>query len=173
MQSPIYTATQIAAQLQLLPHPEGGFYKETYRSTGSIPQSALAGFNGSRSYGTGIYFMLTGGNFSAFHRIKSDELWHFYDGSVCQVHVIHLDGTYQQINLGRDIAAGQVYQALVPAGAWFASHCIASADDAYSLVGCTVSPGFDFADFEMATRNALISAYPQHSQIITALTRLG
>lgn len=89
------------------------------------------------------------------------------------MHVIHLDGRYEQINLGRDIAAGQVYQAVVPAGAWFASRCAADGNDAYSLVGCTVSPGFDFADFEMATRDGLIAAYPQHSQIITALTRLG
>lgn len=161
---------ELATQLQLQPHPEGGFYKEVYRSVGVIPQAALGnGFSGERNYSTSIYFMLVGGNFSAFHRIKSDELWHFYDGDSCHVYVIHLNGELEIIRLGKDIANGEVYQAVVPAGAWFASECSNSAG--YSLTGCTVSPGFDFADFEMTERDSLINEYPKYIDIITRLTR--
>jgi predicted cupin superfamily sugar epimerase len=161
---------ELATQLQLQPHPEGGYYKEVYRSAGTIPQAALGTeFSGDRNYSTGIYFLLTGSNFSAFHRIKSDELWHFYDGDMCKVYVIHLNGELEIIRLGRNIANGEVYQAVVPAGAWFASEC--SNPNGYSLTGCTVSPGFDFADFEMAERDSLINQYPQHAEEIKKLTR--
>lgn len=162
------TADQLAQQLQLLPHPEGGYYKEVYRSEGTIQLPEP--FNGVRNHCTSIYFMLTGTNFSAFHRIKSDELWHFYEGAVCEVYVIHLNGELEVIRLGRDIANGEVYQGVVPAGAWFASCCTAA--DGYSLLGCTVSPGFDFVDFEMAERDALLQAYPQHKTVIEKLTRV-
>lgn len=164
------TAEQLAQQLQLLPHPEGGFYKEVYRSAGTVAQIALGNnFTGGRNYCTSIYFMLTGNNFSAFHRIKSDELWHFYDGDSCEVFVIHLNGELEIIRLGRAITNGEVYQAVVPAGAWFASRC--SNANGFTLTGCTVSPGFDFADFEMAEREALIKQYPQHEAVISQLTR--
>lgn len=164
------TADELAQQLQLLPHPEGGYYKEVYRSAGIIPQAVLGGtFSGERNYCTGIYFMLTGSNFSAFHRIKSDELWHFYDGDSCEVSVIHLNGQLEVIRLGRNIVAGEVYQAVVPAGAWFASRCTNA--DGFTLTGCTVSPGFDFADFEMAEREVLLQQYPQHKTVIEKLTR--
>lgn len=164
-----YTPQLLAELLHLQPHPEGGFYKELYRSEGTIPHGALTGFGGDRNYATGIYFMLTGTNFSAFHRIKSDELWHFYYGDACEVHVINTNGAHEVIRLGSDIINGEVFQAVVPAGAWFASRCTNAVG--YSLVGCTVSPGFDFADFEMAERNALIAEYPQHAEIIKELTR--
>ncbi len=161
---------EIAKQLGLQPHPEGGYYKEVYRSAGVIQQAAIDGvFSGDRNYATSIYFMLVGGNFSAFHRIKSDELWHFYDGDACTVYVIHLNGEFEAIRLGRDIANGEVYQAVVPAGAWFASEC--SNPEGFSLTGCTVSPGFDFADFEMAEREGLIKEYPQYAEVINRLTR--
>lgn len=161
---------EIAKQLGLQPHPEGGYYKEVYRSVGVIQQAAIDGvFSGDRNYATSIYFMLVGGNFSAFHRIKSDELWHFYDGDACTVYVIHLNGEFEAIHLGRDIANGEVYQAVVPAGAWFASEC--SNPEGFSLTGCTVSPGFDFADFEMAEREGLIKEYPQYAEVINRLTR--
>lgn len=161
---------EIAKQLGLQPHPEGGYYKEVYRSAGVIQQATMSGiFSGDRNYATSIYFMLVGGNFSAFHRIKSDELWHFYDGDACTVYVIHLNGEFEAIRLGRDIASGEVYQAVVPAGAWFASECVNP--NGFSLTGCTVSPGFDFADFEMAEREGLIKEYPQHAEVINRLTR--
>lgn len=166
----ILSQEDILNNLQLLPHPEGGFYKEVYRSAGTIPQSALPGFGGNRNYCTGIYFMLTGDNFSAFHRIKSDELWHFYHGDACEVVVIHANGELEIIRLGSDISNGEVFQAVVPAGAWFGSRC--ANKKGYTLVGCTVAPGFDFADFEMAERDALQQHYPQHEEIIKQLTRL-
>jgi predicted cupin superfamily sugar epimerase len=170
MQALQHTADSLAKALNLLPHPEGGYYKEVYRSAGIIPHSVIGNdFTGDRNYATGIYFMLKGTNFSAFHRIKSDELWHFYDGDPCHVYVIHLNGELQVIKLGRDIANGEVYQAVVPAGAWFASKCANA--KGFALVGCTVSPGFDFADFEMAERAALITEYPALTQVIQMLTR--
>lgn len=167
----MHSIEDLVAQLQLQPHPEGGYYKEVYRSAGTIPQAALGNaFTGDRNYCTGIYFLLTGSNFSAFHRIKSDELWHFYDGDMCRVYVIHLNGELEVIRLGKDIANGEVYQAVVPADAWFASEC--SNPNGYSLTGCTVSPGFDFADFEMAKRESLISQHPNCVDVITKLTRI-
>lgn len=160
----------IVKELNLLPHPEGGFYKETYRSTGNIPQSALNEFSGDRSYCTGIYFLLTSNNFSAFHRIKQDEMWHYYDGSPLYVHIIDKQGIYTRHEVGKDFSKGQKPQLVVPAGAWFASSV--KETNTYSLVGCTVAPGFDFEDFELAIREKLISEFPEHKNIITSLTRI-
>ena len=155
-------------QYQLLPHPEGGYYKETYRSTEHIPHAALAQhFSGSRSFSTAIYFLLLKDLFSAFHRIQSDECWHFYEGASLHVHVLHLNGNYELISLGRNSAKGEVYQAIVPAGAWFASESIGE----YSFVGCTVAPGFDFADFELARAANLKADYPDHEKLIERLCR--
>jgi predicted cupin superfamily sugar epimerase len=152
----------------LLPHPEGGFYKENYVAAEQIPQAALpARFTGDRSFSTAIYFLITAGNFSAFHRIKSDECWHFYEGNPLLVHVINTDGTYQLIKLGANAKNGEVYQAIVPAGAWFASESLGE----YSFVGCTVAPGFDFTDFELADKNALMSLYPEQRALIERLCR--
>lgn len=156
-------------KLELLDHPEGGYYKEVYRSNGIIPQSSLKGFEGERNYCTSIYFLLTSENFSAFHRLKQDEIWHFYQGSPLFVHVIDQEGKYKKYIVGLDIENGEVPQLVVPAGCWFAS----SVDDLekYSFVGCTVAPGFDFKDFELAERESLSNEYPQHKDIIHQLTR--
>lgn len=152
------------------PHPEGGWYKETYRSTFSIAAGALpAQFGGARSCCTAIYFLLEQGQFSAFHRIKSDELWHFYAGDALEVFVIDHSGQLRIIRLGSNTDRGEVFQAVVEAGCWFASR--PAAGSAYSLVGCTVAPGFDFADFEMAAQQPLMNQYPQHSEIIRQLCR--
>ncbi len=157
-------------KLELQPHPEGGYFKEVYRCKEEIQGNALpAGFEGSRNIATSIYFMLTAGNFSAFHRIKSDETWHFYTGEAITVSVIHPNGKFEEIHLGSNPEAGEVFQATVPAHAWFASSL--RKDEGYSLVGCTVAPGFDFRDFEMAKRDKLINEYPQHRSIIEKLTR--
>lgn len=162
---------QLIKSLDLLPHPEGGFYKETYRSEGFISKNALPNpFNGDRSYCTGIYFLLTSNTFSAFHRIKQDEMWHFYDGGTLLVHVITPEGVYYTINLGKNFENGEVPQAVVPAGCWFGA-TVKNQED-YSLVGCTVSPGFDFEDFELAKQNELSQIFPQHHSIIKALTRI-
>jgi predicted cupin superfamily sugar epimerase len=157
-------------KLRLEPHPEGGYFRQTYRSSVTIAREALpAGFAGARAASTAIYFLLEGKNFSAFHRLNSDEMWHFYEGDPLIVHVIEPDGKYFSILLGRDLDAGQVLQAVVPAGCWFASHV---ADwNSFVLVGCTVAPGFDFADFEMGKREELVRAYPQHRELIERLAR--
>ncbi|TAD91801.1 MAG: cupin domain-containing protein [Bacteroidetes bacterium] len=157
---------KLVAHYGLLPHPEGGFYKETYRSpTGMLP----AGFPSHRPYATAIYFLLTAQHFSAFHRIASDEVWHFYEGDGLHVHMIAPNGDYSLLQLGPDAAAGQVYQAVVPAGYWFASGVAVGGH--YAFVGCTVAPGFCFEDFELANRQQLIESYPQHAALIGQFTR--
>jgi len=126
-------------------------------------------FGADRCFSSAIYFLLTKNSFSAFHRIKSDELWHFYSGGALLVHVIYPDGEYQLLKLGSSMQNGEVFQAVVPAGCWFASECAPGVD--YSFAGCTVSPGFDFADFEMAEAEKLIKEYPRFQALITRLTR--
>ena len=161
---------RIVEQLDMLPHPEGGFYKENYRSIGSIPKESMSeGFSGDRSYSTAIYFLLTSDNFSAFHRIKQDEIWHFYGGSPLYVHTIDGTGEYRRYTVGMELSQGESPQLVVPAGCWFASNV--KEQNSYSLVGCTVAPGFDFDDFELADKNKLIQRYPEHSVIIDELTR--
>jgi uncharacterized protein len=142
--------------LGLSPHPEGGYYRVTYKSELMIA---------NRSASTAIYFLLHGRDFSAFHRIASDELWHFYAGSALVVYVIDPDGSYSELHLGND----GVFQGVVKAGCWFASRLKDAAS--FALVGCTVAPGFDFADFELAARSELVHAYPQHQRLIEELTR--
>jgi uncharacterized protein len=157
-------------KLNLIPHPEGGYYRETYRSELSIAREALPPqFTGPRLVSTAIYFLLEKENFSAFHRLRSDELWHFYAGSPITVHVIDPDGGYSEILLGSDPDAGEVLQAAVKAGRWFASHVRDS--KGFALAGCTVAPGFDFADFEMGKRAELVRFYPRHRKLIESLTR--
>ena len=157
-------------KLQLEKHPEGGFFRETYRATERIPLQGLPSrFSGERCLSTGIYFLIAEGEFSAFHRIKSDEMWHFYKGESLEVYVIQPDGSLEIIKLGNNPARGEVLQAVVPANCWFASRVVEP--EGYALVGCTVSPGFDFVDFELAQRAQLASAYPAHAPLISALTR--
>lgn len=163
------TDAELIAFYGLLPHAEGGFYKETYRSGESIARTALPGrFTGYRAFSTAIYFLLQQGQFSAFHRIKSDEAWHFYAGGVLNIYVIHPDGELELIRLGNNITDGEIFQAIVPAGCWFASK---PEDGDFSFVGCTVAPGFDFADFELAPAVALSAAFPQYAALIRSLTR--
>jgi uncharacterized protein len=157
-------------KLQLEPHPEGGHFRQTYRSEVVIAREALpAGFSGARAASTAIYFLLDGKNFSAFHRLRSDEVWHFYAGEPLVVHVIEADGDYSRILLGHDLDGGQVLQGVVRAGSWFASHV--ATWNSFSVVGCTVAPGFDFEDFEMGKREELSSRYPQHGELTERLTR--
>ena len=163
-------ATYWVERLRLEPHPEGGYFRQTYRSQVTIAREALpAGFGGARAASTAIYFLLEGKNFSAFHRLRSDEVWHFYVGAPVSVHVIEPPGKYVSITLGSDPDAGQSFQAVVPAGCWFASHV---ADwKSFAVVGCTVAPGFDFEDFDMGKRAELVAEYPQHQEVIQRLTR--
>lgn len=156
--------------LQLLPHPEGGYFKETYRAEESISAEALPKrFTGERSFSTSIYYLLQQGDRSVFHRIKSDECWHFYEGGTLLVHVIENDGNYYCVKLGKDIAAGDTFQFVVPSNTWFASE--PAPGSTFSLTGCTVAPGFDFADFEIADKENLLSTFPQHADIIHRLCK--
>ncbi len=151
-------------------HPEGGYYAETYRSSEQIPLAALPErFSGARSFSTAIYFLLEGHHFSALHRIEADEVWHFYAGDPLEVFVIHPQSrALEIIRLGSDAEAGEVFQAVVPAGAWFGSK--PAAGSSYSLVGCTVAPGFDFDGFELAERETMLAEFAQHRAIIEMLT---
>ena len=161
--------SNIIQKLGLLPHPEGGFYKEVYRSEGKHPFAGTLDFPQQRNYCTSIYFLLTAGNFSAFHRIRSDETWHFYDGQPAQIVEIDLEGKLILTTLGSDLENGQVFQYTVAAGHWFGSSVLGNGD--YSLTGCTVAPGFDFRDFELADRDELLSKYPDHQDVIIKFTR--
>lgn len=165
------TAQKILDYYQLQAHPEGGYYKETYRSEENIKTGlSTAAFPENRSYGTAIYFLLAGGDFSAFHRIKSDEIWHFYAGGPLFIHIINPQGQLTTVTLGSDIAAGQTFQAIVFAGCWFASEPVNK--ESFSFVGCTVAPGFEFEDFELTEENELSALFPQYADLIKRLTRI-
>jgi len=159
----------IIKKLDLKPHPEGGYFKETYRSLGEINKDSLhIDYNGKRNYSTCIYFLLTSETFSAFHKIKQDEIWHFYDGSPITLHTISKTGDHLEHTIGRDFNKGEIPQLVVPGNHWFAASVINKND--YSLVGCTVSPGFDFSDFELPTSKELIAKFPSHKNLITEFT---
>lgn len=162
-------ATYWIEKYQMQAHPEGGYFAETYRSTETIAQSALPGrFTGDRHLSTAIYFLLESHHFSALHRIQSDEVWHFYAGGALEVFVFDTDGHLEIIRLGSDPDKGEVFQAVVPAGYWFASR--PAAGTTYALVGCTVAPGFDFVDFELSTHQTVISTNPAYQTLIQELT---
>ncbi|WP_395017272.1 cupin domain-containing protein [Dongia sp.] len=160
----------IVEQLQLQPHPEGGWFRETYRAAESVVAAALPRrFNGERSISTAIYFLLEAGQCSHLHRIKADEVWHFYAGDPLDVVEIDPAGSLRTTRLG----GGLLYQHVVPAGSWFGAAPAADSrfsPTGFSLVGCTVAPGFDFADFELAGRDALLAEYPRHQDWIRRLT---
>lgn len=160
----------IAKKLELLPHPEGGFYRETYRSEIVMPQEILGEeFSANRNVSTCIYFMLTSDSFSAFHRIKQDEIWHFYRGSALNLYLISPVGEHTVVKIGKEILNEEVPQFVVPAGYWFAAEVCEK--DSYSLIGCTVAPGFDFADFELAEKDKLRKLFPNQEDIIKKLCR--
>lgn len=156
-------------QLALTDHVEGGAFREIYRSSLQFPANALPpGFEAPRAASTSIYFLLQEGQFSAFHRIKSDEIWHFYYGDPLVVYELEPDGRLKEHLLGNDPDKGQQFQCVVKAGNWFASRVQPGSQ--YSLVGCTVAPGFDFADFELADRTVLSKEFPAHRDLIGSLT---
>lgn len=163
------TSAQWIRSLQLAPHPEGGFYREAYRCPEVLHRKVLpARYSGPRAFSTAIYYLLRSRDVSRFHRLASDELWHFYAGSPLTLHVIDPAGHYQAYYLGTEVRYGQQPQLVTKRDHWFA----ATVDRArqYALVGCTVAPGFDFADFEMADRNTLIRLCPEQTILIQRLT---
>jgi predicted cupin superfamily sugar epimerase len=164
------TIDELVRALALAPHPEGGYFRETYRAAEEL--SVLPSrFAGPRSVSTAIYYLLAEDAFSALHRIRSDEVWHFYVGDPLALTVISDGGELRTLVLGTDLAAGHVPQAVVEAGAWFGARLVTPGPSTFALVGCTVAPGFSFDDFELADRDALAARYPQHAETIRALTR--
>jgi predicted cupin superfamily sugar epimerase len=162
------TAADWIEVLQLQAHPEGGYFRENYRAAESVAKSNLPSrFSGERSFSTAIYFLLRSSDRSVFHRIKSDELWHFYDGGPLSIYLLR-DTKLEVRVLGKDVEQGELPQLIIPANCWFGARVNKS--NSFCLCGCTVSPGFDFADFEMANRASLLKEYPQHQQIIEELT---
>jgi predicted cupin superfamily sugar epimerase len=163
-------ANQLIQQYKLQPHPEGGWYKQTYKSNEQIAATALPErFGANRAFSSAIYFLLEQGNFSAFHRIKSDECWHFYAGDPLLIYIIEENGELKIISLANDLEKDQSFQYVVPANCWFASRPASKSE--YCFVGCTVSPGFEFEDFELANATELSAIYPKHKKIIEQLCR--
>ncbi len=159
----------IIEKFDLNRHPEGGYFKETYRSSGSIANENLSTyFTGDRNYSTGIYFLLTSDSFSAFHKINQDEMWHFYLGTTLKLHMISPKGEYSYVLIGNKIIDNEVPQFVVPAQYWFAAEVLEK--NSYAFTGCTVAPGFDFKDFVLPKRKELVDLFPQHEEIITRLT---
>ena len=156
--------------LQLTSHVEGGAFREWYRSELAAPKNLLPpGFAGNRNFCTAIYFLLKEKQFSAFHKIQSDEIWHFYYGDALEIYEIESNGNLLIHHLGANPEKGETFQCVIQAGNWFASRV--AKGGSYSLVGCTVSPGFDFADFELAKRDELIKQFPLHAGLIEELTK--
>lgn len=156
--------------LGLIPHSEGGYYREIYRAEGIIAQAGLPmRYSGGRAYATTIYYLLNSGDVSHLHRLKSDEQWFHIDGSALTIHSIDPDGTYARHHIGKNLRNGERPHAVVPRGCWFGG--TVDAPDSYTLVGCFVAPGFDFDDFELAERDGLLKEFPQHGAVITRLTK--
>lgn len=154
--------------LNLIPHKEGGYFREVYRSNEQILANSLPErFTDDRVFSTAIYFLLEKGDFSTFHKIKSDEIWHFYDGDPVNIHIIDDNGFLTTTKLGLSAENNILPQATITANQWFAAETIGE----FSLVGCTVSPGFDFNDFEIAERNSLVKLHNEHRKIIEQFTR--
>ncbi|WNG35900.1 cupin domain-containing protein [Archangium violaceum] len=154
---------ELVRTLGLAPHPEGGFFREMWRSPVTVETP-----RGTRSVGTAIYYLLPRGTFAAWHRVASDELWHFYDGQVLTMYLLdERQGRMETVTLGRDVAKGERPQVLVPAGVLQAA--LPRGD--YTLCGCTVSPGFDFADWEMPRSEELVARHPEHARLFRLLSR--
>ena len=158
------SAAKWTTALGLEPHPEGGFYRRSYTANCRVSPEYFAA---ARPIASAIYYLLPAAQFSALHRIQSDELWHFYAGGGLNISVITPKGELKILRLGLDLARGEQPQQLVPAGCWFGASV---AHGEYVLVGCTVAPAFDFADFELGKRTELLAMYPQHAEIIEQLT---
>jgi len=157
-------------KLKLTSHVEGGAFRQVYRSELVIPRHSLPLlFQGDRHAATHIYFLLIEGEFSAFHRLAADEAWHFYSGDPLIVYEITHSGRLVMHRLGSDPEKEETFFTIVGAGSWFAS--VLADGGEYALVGCTVAPGFDFADFELADGNLLADQYPEHASLIRRLTR--
>jgi predicted cupin superfamily sugar epimerase len=155
--------------LKLNPHPEGGYYNEFYRSDEKLAADNLPSrYNSERSFGTIIYYLLEENQKSRFHMLKSDEAWHHIDGCTVLIHCISEDGEYSKIKVGKDLAEGELPQVLIPKNTWFAAELMDKSE--FTLVGCTVFPGFEFDDFTLADKKNILNQFPQHKRIIDLFT---
>ena len=155
--------------LKLQTHPEGGYYKEIYRSSEVIPKTGLpARYSKERCFFTSIYYLLRSCDKSSLHHLKSEEIWHFFAGSSLTIFIISPDGELQRFKLGKNIEKKEILQVAVPANHWFGA--LVNRKASYTLIGCTVAPGFDFEDFELADGANLVRKYPAHKEIIKILT---
>jgi len=160
-----FTADYWIEKLNLIKHPEGGYFKEIYRSNEIIDQNHLPErFRGTRCLSTSIYFLLKGDKFSAFHRIKSDEIWHFHAGTALMIYIIDENGELSVLKLGSNYEKEEQFQITIPKESWFAAKVINK--NSFSLVGCTVAPGFDFTDFELGKKDELLQKYSQHKELL-------
>lgn len=154
--------------LDLEHHPEGGYFREVYQSSESIPADVLPErYTGQRAYSTSIYFLLKQGEPSCMHRIQSDEIWHFYAGAGTTLHLIHSDGTYNVMKLGAEPDRDQHFQHIVPASTWFSAEVTAPGE--FSLMGCTVAPGFEFQDFELGRKEQMMDEFPQYRDLFNRM----
>lgn len=155
-------------KLNLQQHPEGGFYAETYRSKDRLHESKLPDrYKSPRVFGTSIHFLLTTESVSNFHRLNSDEIWYFHTGGAAKIHFIDKQGAHSEHLIGSDLESDQSFQVVIPKETWFAAEVV---EGDFILVGCTVAPGFEFEDFELADRTELSSAYPQDQTLIGRFT---
>jgi predicted cupin superfamily sugar epimerase len=155
--------------LHLEPHPEGGYYREIYRATTVIPGDLLTPpIQDTRCSATSVYFLLRSSQISRFHRLKSDELWYFHAGSSLRLHLLTSIGEHFMHIIGINLQVGEIPQLVIPAGSIFAAEV--SSPESFSLIGCMVSPGFDFNDFEMPFRVDLLNKFPQHASLIKKFT---
>lgn len=158
------------SELNLREHPEGGYYREIYRSCETIQTRALPNrFNGPRTFSTAIYYLLEGNDYSALHRIRSDEIWHFYAGSAVTIHTIDQSGVYERALLGANPENDESLTAVITAGCWYGATL--NEPRSFALMGGTVAPGFEFEDFELANRTDLMRSFPGHRCVIERLTR--
>jgi predicted cupin superfamily sugar epimerase len=165
------SAKEIQELLKLKPlRVEGGYFVETYRSEFALAQQSLpSGYRGERPLSTAIYYMLTPDTFSAMHRLKGDEVYHFYLGDSVEMLVLKRDGTGETIVIGPDVVSGMRLQHVVPGGAWQGSRL--APGGTLALMGTTMSPGFDPADFDEGIRDELSAQYPDYAALIATLTR--
>ena len=167
------TADDVVRLLDLRPHPiEGGFFRETYRSAGTLPAAVLPHHGGDRAVGTAIYYLLTPRTVSEMHRLPGDEVFHFYLGDPVRQLQLHPDGTARTLTLGTDLAAGQVPQFVVPAGVWQGSHVL-DGPHGFALLGATMAPGFDYRDYVTGGRAELTARWQGHDELIARLTPQG
>ncbi|RZT35554.1 cupin domain-containing protein [Cupriavidus agavae] len=156
-------------QLGLIPHPEGGFYRETFRDEASVVRVSDGA---KRSASTAIYYLLCDDAYSAWHRIRADEVWHFYSGDPIHVHWLTNDGELVTHRLGNPLVHPEtVFQAVVPANCWFAAERVPDPHGGvgYALAGCTVAPGFEFSEFELADAKSLATVNPAHGPVLARL----